>query len=113
MSITNDFRSAAGLRSWPAAEDLAAADCLAARACLRSTGQTAERRPDQRPQVAGRRRTAARAGLGTDRVRPGGCSRCSARAFSVSVLQAQFKYIFAERHEGVPSVDRGGCSMPG
>ena len=109
MSITNDFRTAAGLRSWPVAEDLAAADSSAAPGpgLFETTDQDGWRHLTNVRKIAGRRRT--RHAPGSVLIGAGGwlLALLGAGLFLVS-FSGQFKYIFAERHEGIPSVILAG-----
>jgi Protein of unknown function (DUF2637) len=106
MSITNDFRSAAGLRSWPAAEDLAAADSSGS-GLFETTDQDGWRHLTNVRKIVGRPRT--RHAPGSVLIGAGGwlLALLGAGLFLVS-FSGQFKYIFAERHEGIPSVILAG-----
>jgi len=99
MSTSNDFRRSAGLRTWPAAKDLAAEDLP------RGPGLFAVGRPGGETVITNVRRLA-----GFDRA-PG--SRVIAFATWLLVFlggglmyvsfQAQYQYIFAVKHVGIAS----------
>ena len=99
MSTSNDFRRSAGLRTWPAAKDLAAEDLP------RGPGLFAVDRPDGETVITNIRRLA-----GFDRA-PG--SRVIAFATWLLVFlgaglmyvsfQAQYQYIFAVKHVSIAS----------
>ena len=110
MSTTNDFRTAAGLRSWPIAEDLAAADSSAfapGPGLFETADQDGWRHLTNVRKIAGRRRT--RHAPGSVLIGAGGwlLALLGAGLFLVS-FSGQFKYIFAERHEDIPSVILAG-----
>jgi hypothetical protein len=112
MSTTNDFRTAAGLRRWPVAvEDLTPADAgteLRGAGLFEVNGEDRERRfLTNVRKVAGRRRTPHPPG--SVLIGAGGwlLALLGAGLFLVS-FSGQFKYIFAERHEDIPSVILAG-----
>ena len=111
MSTTNDFRTAAGLQRWPAAvEDLTPAE---AGAELRGAGLFDVDQGDGHPHLTNVRKLAGRVRQphppGSVLIGTGGwlLALLSAGLFLVS-FSGQFKYIFAERHEDIPSVILAG-----
>lgn len=102
MSTSNDFSTAAGLRSWPAAEDLAAADPSALPRgpglfqIVRANGETAMTNVRR---LAGAERTPGSALVMSAVILLG---LLAAGLFVVS-LAAQYRYVFAVKHESVPS----------
>ena len=100
MSANNDFRTAAGLRSWPAAEDLPADDPPRGPGLFEVARANGESFVTNVRRIAGAERTPGSRLVLAATILLG----LLAAALFVVTLNAQFKYVFTVKQQAIPSM---------